>query len=333
VLRRGLASAVAAVCAAALVPGAASGAVHGPPRGKIFTGVGGGLHRSDYTRFAAASGHHPAVWQIFLTWDQDRGENPYQFVRARLGDAAGLRARLMLHLSTARQDGREFISPAGIASGAGDRYLLGLNRELAASGQIVYVRPFAEMNNANNVYSPYGHGSSHSTANFRRAFRRVVLILRGGATADVNRALRARGMAPVQTSAREIPSTGISIVWCPQVAPAPWSFWPGAGYVDWIATDFYSGFPNWSGLRRFYGEAAGRRKPFALAEFGVWQSGDAPGFTSSLMSWARSHGRVRMTLYFQGNEPGGQFALGRWPGARSALRAAWSNSRFVEYPG
>ena len=43
-------------------------------------------------------------------------------------------------VSTARSDGSEYISPAGVASGAGDRYLLGLNRELADSGQVVYVR-------------------------------------------------------------------------------------------------------------------------------------------------------------------------------------------------
>ncbi len=321
--------AAAAAVATALLPASALGAPDAPPGERILTGVSGGLHRTDYTRFAAQSGAHPAVWQLFLTWDQNRGENPYQYLRARLADAASLNTRLMLHISTARRNGGEFISPAGVASGAGDRYLLGVNRELAASGQLAYVRPFAEMNNASNVYSPYGRGPSHSAANVRRAFRRVVLLLRGGSTASIDRMLRRSHMSPVRTGAVSLPTARISVVWCPQVAPAPWSFWPGSRYVDWIATDFYSGFPNWSGLARFYRRSAGRHRPFGLAEFGVWQSGDAPGFTSSLMRWARTHHRVRMALYYQGNEPGGQFDLGRWPGTRRALRSAWRGARFT----
>ena len=312
-----------------IAPAPAQAGTYKPPPGRVFTGVSGGLRASDYARFASAVAHRPAVWQVFLTWDQDRGANPYLYLRARLADARRLGARPMVHLSTARQSGREYLSPQAVAMGRGDPYLLRVGSELAGAGRPVYVRPYAEMNQANNVYSAIGRGRSHSTKWFRRMFRRTVLILRGGPAAAINRRLAANRMPRLRTSAGELPAGRVAVVWCPQVSSDAWAYWPGAAYVDWVGTDFYSGFPNWSGLASFYRRTARYRKPFALAELGIWQSGDRPGFISALMRWARSHRRVRMVMYFQGNDPGGQFDIRRWPATRSALRAAWRHPRFL----
>jgi hypothetical protein len=339
-----LCACLAVVAVLTLAPAGAGAASYAPPPGRAYAGVTGGLQRSDYTSFTALTGHHAAVWQLFLTWDQDRGQNPYQFVRARLALARELHVRLALSLTTARQDGSERISPAGIAGGAGDPYLLGLQRELGAAGDVVYVRPYAEMNQGNNVYSAYSssgglRGASHSTAAFVRAWRRTVLILRGGDMAAIDRRLAALGMPPVRTQRATLAPTRTAFLWCPQVSGDPGvagnsarAYWPGAAWVDWIGTDFYSGFPNWSGLSRFYRDFSGLGKPFAFGEWGIWQSGDAPGFFRSFLSWVGSHPQVRMALLNQGNEPGGIFRLQRYPRSAAVLRQGLRSARFLSYP-
>ena len=344
-LRRYLRPTLAAAIGIGLLAPARAGAeAYAPPPGQVYAGVTGGLERSDYTSFTALTGRHAAVWQLFLTWDQDRGANPYQYLRARLALARALHVRLGLSLTTARQDGSERISPGGIARGEGDPYLLGLNRELGAAGDVVYVRPYAEMNQGNNVYSAFAsggrrRGASHSTGAFVRAWRRTVLILRGGDVAGIDRRLAALGMPPVRTGADRLPATRTAFIWCPQVAGDPdvagnsaRAYWPGAGWVDWVGTDFYSGFPNWSGLRRFYRAFGATGKPFAFGEWGIWQSGDAPGFFGSFLRFARSHSRVGMVLLNQGNDPGGSFRLQRYPRSAAVLRAALRDSRFRAYP-
>lgn len=330
----------AVVVAAAGAP-SAQGAPYAPPPGKVYAGVTGGVQTSDYTSFVAFVGKHQPVWQLFLTWST--GEGAMQYVRLRLAQAAGLQTRLMLSLTTANQRGREVITPAGIASGAGDQYFLNLNRELGAANRVAYVRPLAEMNQADNVYGAYGRrgyrGASHSTAAFRRAWRRLALILRGGDVAAINRRLTADRMPPVRTSSPTLPAPPVALVWCPQVAGNPSvagnsarAYWPGSPYVDWICTDFYSGFPNFSGLRRFYAQFASTGKPFAFGEWGIYPGGDAPGFVSALFRFVRTHARVKMVLFNQGNSPGGRFRLQRYPRSAAALRAQLRDPRFTPVP-
>jgi hypothetical protein len=339
-----VAACVAAAGAGLAVPAGAGAAAYAPPPGQVYAGVTGGLQRSDYTSFTALTGRHAAVWQVFLTWDQDRGENPYLFLRTRLAMARELGARMALSLSTARQDGSERIAPAGIARGDGDPYLLGLNRELGAAGDVTYVRPYAEMNQGNNVWSAFSaaggrRGGGHSTTAFVRAWKRTVLILRGGDVAAIDRQLASLHMPPVRTGAAALPASRTSFVWCPQVAGdpdvsgnSPRAYWPGNAWVDWIGTDFYSGFPNWSGLARFYRSFARTGKPFAFGEWGIWQSGDAPGFFRAFLRWVQAHPRVGMVLLNQGNEAGGSFRLQRYPRAAGVLRSGLRSPRFRAYP-
>jgi hypothetical protein len=331
--------------AAALVLGAcaqhAGAAAYAPPPGKVYAGVTGGIRVSDYTSFTALVGRHLPVWQLFLTWSHSLGSQ--QYVQVRLGQAAQLQTRLMLHLTSADRSGREAITPAGIAAGAGDAYFLNLNRLLGAAGQVVYVRPFAEMNHENNVYSAYrpggSRGPSHSTAAFRRAWRRMALILRGGDVGSINRTLAAQRMPPVRTSAARLPTPAVALVWCPQVAGdpkvagnSPRAYYPGSAYVDWLCTDLYSGFPNFSGLSRYYAQFASTGKPFAFGEWGIHPGGDAPGFVARLFRWVRAHPRARMVLFNQGNTPGGRLRLQRYPRSAAVLRSALRDPRFVAVP-
>ena len=106
----------------------------------------------------------------------------------------------MIHIGTDRGRARtEAMTPAGIAAGRGDAYLVALNQAIAAYGGQVYVRVMAEMNNPRNLYAPTrlngtSKGPSHSPAAYRQAFRRAYLILHGG---EVDAQLRRLGQPPV----------------------------------------------------------------------------------------------------------------------------------------
>ena len=72
-------------------------------------------------------------------------------------------------------------------------------------------------------------------------------------------------------------------------------------------------FPTFAGLNGFYKEfAAGRRKPFAIAEWAIWGA-DAPAFAGRLFDWIGRHKMVRMVHYNQGAHAGGIFRLSRYP--------------------
>jgi hypothetical protein len=111
-------------------------------------------------------------------------------------------------------------------------------------------------------------------------------------------------------------------------ANAPSAYWPGAAYVDWVGTDFYSKFPNWAGLERFYKHSYG--KPFVFGEWALWGS-DNPGFVHQLFAWARSHKRVRMLTYNQGNRSSGPFQLKLYPRGRVQLLKELASPTFPAY--
>lgn len=313
------------VCILALalaVPASAAAAPYRPPHGHVFLGLAG---RPSGHAFRQATGRHPDVFQSFTMFGQG---TKYIFERA-----AGQHAAPMLHISTSEGNNLpERLSPRAIARGRGDRWLLELQAEIAAVGAPVYVRPLAEMNGHWNPYSAYGssgrRNAAHSTRWFKRAWRRMAVILRGGP--DVDRQLRSLGLRP--TGRGSLQAAQVALVWCPQVAGAPdvpgnspRAYWPGGRWVDWVATDFYSRFPNFSGLERFYRAFPG--KPFALGEWALWDSDD-PGFVHRLFHWVKHHERVRMLIYNQGATAGGPFDLRRFPRSRAAIRAETRGARF-----
>jgi hypothetical protein len=159
--------------------------------------------------------------------------------------------------------------------------------------------------------------------------------MRGGTTTAVDAKLRALHLPPVDTARAELAQPQVSFLWVPQVAGAPdvpgnapRAYWPGSRYVDWVGTDFYAKFPNWSGLDRFYRQFRG--KPFVFAEWALWGRDDA-AFVRSLFRWTRGHGRVRMMLYNQGVTDGGPFRLSHYPRGLEALRRALRGPRFAEF--
>ena len=320
---------IAAAVSAA--PAAATASPYLPPHGKTFAGVTGGYEAAG---FQHETGSHPSVFQFFGGWNQSTG---YMF-----SGAATANARLMIHLPTMR-GGTEQITPRGIARGRGDSYLRKLNRRIAAYGGVTYIRLMSEMDGHWNAYCAYtasgrSKGPAYSTRMFRQAWRRAVILIRGGPLEQVNAKLRALHMPPVKNGGRDLAQPPVAFLWVPQVegapdtrANSPRAYWPGGKYVDWVGTDFYSKFPNWAGLQRFYADRTWSRKPFAFGEWAIWGA-DNPSFVHRLFAWSRSHRRVRMLLYNQGKLSNGPFRLRHYPRSRRALRAELRAPRFAIPP-
>jgi hypothetical protein len=302
-----------------------------PPKKRVYTGVTGS---KSISTFEQQVGKHPSVFGFFTKWNGPTGYI-YDSV-ARSG------SRLMLHIST--QDGYgtpEAVTPLEIANGVGDRYLLNTNLQIAEYGQPTYVRFLAEMNQTNNGYCAYNRdgssrGRSHSTRAFKAAWRRATLILRGGAVADINVKLAGLHLPPVRTNAIVLPQPQVAMAWVPQTEGTPniranraRAYWPGSRYVDWVGTDFYSKFPNFTDLVTFYNDFP--RKPFVFGEWALWGSDD-PAFVRRFFAFVNTHKRVRMLLYNQGNLDGGPFRLTRYPKSKDAIRAALRKKRFLGLP-
>ena len=322
--------AVAFIAAAALsaLPASAQAAPLLPSPGKVFAGVTGGY---DTAGFERQTGRHPAVFQFFSAWN---GSLEYIFRGAEQSQS-----RLMMHMSTDR-GGREVITPKGIATGEGDGFILNLGDRIAEHGAPVYIRLMSEMNAHWNKYCAYlpsgrRRGPQYTTRWYRQAWRRFVFVMRGGPTAEVNAKLRALHLPPVDSARDELAQPEVSFLWVPQVAGAPdvpgnapRAYWPGSRYVDWVGTDFYAKFPNWSGLERFYRQFRG--KPFVFAEWALWGRDDA-AFVRSLFRWTRGHRRVRMMLYNQGVRDAGPFNLAHYPRGLATLRRVLRAPRFAEF--
>jgi hypothetical protein len=300
-----------------------------PARGQIFTGVSSG----SAAQFAAQVGKHPAVYGEFVNWGQS--------IHFAFNDAANAHARLMLHIATGQASGgRAPISPQQIAEGDGDGYLLTLSALIAEHGKPVYIRLMPEMNNAANAACSVNadgssRGPAYSPAEFIAAWRRVVVVLRGGSVGAIDDRLAALGLPPLHASTADgkVARSPISFVWTPETAGTPnipansaATYYPGNAYVDWVGTDFYSKFPNFPGLNAFYKEFP--NKPFAFSEWAIW-GGDDPGFVSQLFAWVGKHKRVQMMLYNQGYITNGPFSLNLDPLSTAVIRTLIRPRQFL----
>jgi hypothetical protein len=279
----------------------------------------------DMARFQAQTGQQSDTRQIFLGWNQGMTWG-WQFEQwfPQLGRMP------MIALNT-KSRGVEVITPRGIAMGRGDAYLMDLNRELALWGGPAYVRPLAEMNHHNNVYCAYNRdgtrrNAAHSTYWFRKAFRRMYLILHGGSKDVINAKLSAQGLPGIAADLPSIPYPTLRVVWNPQGFGSPnvagnsaHAYFPGNAYVDVVGNDLYfiRGKAMWAAAQALYD--AYPTKPYAFPEWGLWGIDD-PGFIRRMASFVRTHPRVEMIAYYMSRE-GSIFDLGNKPLARAAYRA------------
>jgi hypothetical protein len=299
-----------------------------PPSGKVYAGITAG----DPTTYEQQTHAHAAIFQEFVTWG---GAIDWALTAADQN-----RSRAMLALQTITPSGGEVISPGAIARGASDGWIESLGADLAQRGQPVYLRLFAEMDAYWNPYSAYNEngtfrGRDHSTQAFRQAWRRITLILRGGSVRVIDAELHALRMPPVATGAGTLPNASVAMLWVPQVwgAPdtpqnAPRAYYPGDQYVDWVGTDFYSEWPNWAGLDRYFDQFP--NKPFVFGEWAI-TGGDDPRFANQLFAWLRSHPRVRILMYNQGYKAAGKLALWRYPASARSIARHLRNPVFAPF--
>ena len=166
-------------------------------------------------------------------------------------------------------------------------------------------------------------------------WKRVALIVRGGSVARIDRELRQLGLPVLRTSREQLPRPRVALVWTPLSfgnpeidKNHPRHFWPGSGYVDWVATTWYSPFREGSAFERFYSYPAWNDKPFAFSEFSVWGP-ESPGFVDQVFGFVRTHPRVKMAMYYQSTAMGREFRLSAHPRSRAAVRRHVRSARFV----
>jgi hypothetical protein len=330
---RGLVAA-AAILACLLLAAPASGKPYAPPKGTAYHGVSDTGDIADFNAFAQQIGTHPAVLQTFHSW----GTFPSSAMQR--WDATDTRG--MISISTAKgYEEPELLSPAAIANGEGDNYPLNLNSAIAQWNQPVYLRFLAEMNGEWNPYSAYNRdgsfrGPDHSPTQYRQAWRRFALIVRGGPVSEINARLQRLGMPPIQAAVPEIlPVPKVALMWVPHSSPTPnisanraEVYWPGRKYVDWVGTDIFSTAPNWNNLNSIYEDFKG--KPFVIGEYAPFGEDDA-AYVKRLFGWSRRHKRAKLLVYYQGfgNDP--TFDIARFPAARAILRSRLAGARFLPF--
>jgi hypothetical protein len=320
-----------------------------PPHHRIFHGVSDTGHVADYRTFKHRVRAHSALLEDFYHWD-----TPLTTGALDRWDATDTRG--VLSLSTAPGGQPEMISPRKIAKGHGDDYILRLNQSIAASRQVVYLRLFPEMNGNWNPYSAYNsdgsyRGPSHSTHSFRKAWRRVVIIVRGGKRRAINRALVDHGMPRMYRASTNhgrvyarkdvphvLPRPKVAFMWVPQTTGSPnvpgnqpSDYWPGARYVDWVGIDIYSAYASAAipAMKSFY--RRWHRWPFVVGEYSPWDNDQSGRFTRRLFRWAERSRRVRALIYYRSVSPGNAFDISHWPKARSVIRHHLNKRRWDPY--
>jgi hypothetical protein len=303
-----------------------------------LAGAGSAAHRSVHpllgvkgseARFASLTGQSSQVEHTIIGWNQGlTWGSPLPELLKTLAPIPLLGLN-----TTAKWPSRaEAITPAQIAAGKGDAFLLALGRAINGFGGTVYLRPFGEMNGHWNLYSAFTASGApklgHSTASFRKAFARVYLIAHGGALADVDARLARLGLPPVQGASGDLapnPYPRLRVVWNPQGFGAPdipansaQAYYPGDRYVDVVGDDLYDirGKAEWAAADRLY--RAHPWKPFSFPEWGLWGLDD-PAFILHMHDFVESHPRTEMLSYFDA-VPGSIFDLASKPASKAAYR-------------
>jgi hypothetical protein len=232
-------------------------------------------------------------------------------------------------------------SSAAIASGSADARLIEQSRTANDFGQDVWIRPMPEMN---GHWSPWcavtasgeSRGAAYSGKAFARAFKRIAIIMRGGSADELNLELTRAGLPPIKASLPAsdgepgITASGnVKLLWNPQGegspnvgGNSPHTYWPGAGFVDYLGDDLYEirGRASWATMDALY---KAYRKPFVIAEWAPWGY-DSPSFVNKMFSWVRSHPRTIGLIYFNKgwSQGGNAFSLSRKPRSLAAYRRA-----------
>jgi hypothetical protein len=239
-----IAVAVLAVAVLAVATGGSKAA------GRLLLGITGNVdHFKDLT------GQVSDVHQAFLGWGQ--GETygaPFKDLLPMFGPIP------MLHLGTAAKppSKNEAITPAGIAAGQGDSYLIALNTAIGDWHKLVYVRPMAL------GLRPVGRDLDLPVNPYPGVLRVIWNPVAG----------TEKGAEP---AAR---------------------YYPGDECLDMIGNDMYSssvGGGSFEENQALYN--AHPTKPYSLPEWGL-ENVDDPGFVQKICDFAKSRPRTQMLAYY-----------------------------------
>ncbi|HWB68489.1 MAG TPA: hypothetical protein VG518_00780 [Solirubrobacterales bacterium] len=311
-----------------------------PPKPDVFFGVSDRGTTAEFNEYASLVGKHPALLQTFHPWG-----NSLNAAYERWRETA---TRPILAISSADdQNLSELITPEAIALGAGDDYLLQLNDFFSKRNLPAYIRPLGEPNRCLNVWAAFNcdgtpKGGEHTPGWYKQAFRRIVTIVRGGNTLEgINATLAEIGLPPLNRTKgpnpASLPLAPVSIIWSPLPGGSPrvkgnfpGNYWPGARWVDWVGTDFYSRYPVWKDLNRFYTGRQWKGKPVAVTEWAVSGAND-PRFVKQLIAWIAKRPRVRMFVYYTGFGKDNEYDLSLYPRPRNTLRRKARRPNFLAY--
>jgi hypothetical protein len=300
-----------AVCALVFVPAAEA---------RPLLGIFGNAER-----FTSLTGQQSTVGHVIVGWGQGAGwGSSFTRLFETLGEVP------MLGMNTEGTGGREAITPAQIAAGKGDDYLVALNAAVGAFGQTIYIRPFGEMNGHWTAYCAFTKSGrakpGHSTAQFKKAFARVYVIVHGGTAVQVDAKLGKLGLPPLGKDLAVNPFPTTKVIWNPQGYGSPdlpgntaQSYYPGDAYVDVVGNDLYDirGKAEWAANESLY--RAHPSKKYAIPEWGLWGIDD-PAFVRKMGAFARTHPRLELLSYFN-SKAGSIFDLATKPKSLAAYRA------------
>jgi len=275
-----------------------------------------GIYASDVPRFDRLTGQHSDSGLDFLGWDQGRTwGKQYSYFLDVLGDRP--------HIDLKAKGRGGAISTKAIALGQGDAHLTGVALAIAESGKPVLLRPLGEMNNSLNVYCACRGGAANSTEWYRRAFRRIYIIMHGGTATAMSAKLRALGMPGVAIDVPQNPYPHLTVVWNPLAVGVPpvrgngfRDYFPGSAYFDAYGNDYYD-FGTYSFVRTTELYEAYPDKPFVIPEWGL--AVDDPGYVRAFADFVRQHRRVKFIGFFNGRA-GELFDLGSKPKSLAAYR-------------
>jgi hypothetical protein len=308
-----------------------------PPPGQVFFGVSDTGKVADFNSFSDAVGKHPALIETFHPYGNSLPKAISRWQSAQ--------ARPVLHISTENPNTlQELITPAAIATGSGDDYLLSLNGTLSDSGIRTYIRPMGEPNRCLNAWTAIdcsGHmrDAQHTYYWYKQAFRRMYIVIHGGGTVDqINAKLAAINLpplAPKKFAPEFLPAAPVAVIWSPLPvgSPAvkanlPAHYYPGDAYTDWVGTDLYSNDASFPAALRFYRHFTG--KPFAFAEWGVKDS-DNPGFVKKMFQFVRQRRRTKMFVYYQDFGESNSYRIQNYGSSLNVLRARLHSGLFPAY--
>jgi len=271
---------------------------------------------------ASSSSPFPQVGKIFLgVSDRGSKEGDPEYGVNQFNAFAKMTGKV--HLGTkkvVREGGKEkeveVIKPEQIALGAGDEYLLSINKFFADHKLPAFIRPLGEPNRGKNLWSTYTEqgkprGKAHTQYWYIQAFRRIYAIVHGGRTIkELNAVLAGIKLPPLKSKlplTTRLPQPPVAIVWSTLTAGSPETkgnypgdFWPGERWVDLVAPDFYPD-QEFHDLNHLYSRPYLRNEPFGLAEWGVKE--ENPTFARDVIEWAlKRRSRVKVLVYYEGFE-------------------------------